>query len=136
MTVLRTLIFIVFCGLSSSGAFANIIDDSQNFTAKIAATLTDLTGGWHCEADPEAVAFALSDTFHAELSPASHETKAPHADSPFVLVASGLWQSLWSDDRVIYEVISETAFRLIAESSHPEEEATMLVCTKQPVTDL
>ncbi|MEX0298881.1 MAG: hypothetical protein AB3N28_07410 [Kordiimonas sp.] len=141
MTAIRNLVFVLLCSLTASGIFAGVASASQYSAVN---WISDLTSEWHCEANGEMVSLIVADDFHAELLSAnsySLETEVSPSlresnDNPFILVAETLWQSLWSTDDVILEVMSETAIKLIvASSTSNDAESQSLTCTIDPEVD-
>ncbi len=126
MTVIRNLVFVLLCSLTTSGVFADVVSE------------------WQCEANDETISLIVADDFHAEvlstnaysLTVETSPALRGSADNPFIMVAETLWQSLWSTDDVILEVMSETAIKLIlASGSSDSSDAETLTCTVNPESD-
>lgn len=133
MTAIRTLVFVLLCSLTTSGAFADVVSASQSMGANL---MHSLTNEWQCEADGEAISINFTDDFHAELfSQTTFDTPITGqqpATNPLIIVAETVWQSLWTPDHVKYEVISETVLRLIlTTTSDTDSQNQEVTCVKQ-----
>lgn len=136
MTAIRLFVFAFLCTLTITLSHSGVSAADGGY-AKLTAFFSDISGNWTCESDmgESYTNISFGDDVHAELLSATMtETQPVQPDSALSLIAEGFWTSLWSGEQVMFEFVSETAFRLISEDSNT---SSTLTCTQQTtVTDL
>lgn len=125
MTAIRPILLALLCALTT-GISLNGASASDNGLSEF---ISEIAGSWTCQADQSSYDdTAFSDAFHAEALNTS--LNLPDSEpSQLSLVAATVWESLWASEHVLYEFVSEKAFRLVFSAENTDENT--LTCTQQ-----